>query len=50
MGCGELQVCVTDDHVSVQEGEAEVWPLAGVSWNLTCSAVELGLYVVTEDW
>lgn len=28
-GGGELQVCVTADQVSLQEGEAEVWARAG---------------------
>lgn len=45
---GELQVSVTEDQVSMQEGGAVVWPLAGVSLNLIYSAVELGLYL-TEN-
>lgn len=38
-----------EDQVSMQKGEVVVWPLAGVSLNLIYSAVELGLYFVTEN-
>lgn len=38
-GGGQLQVCVTADQVSLQEGEAVVWAQTGVSLKLACSAV-----------
>lgn len=46
---GEFQVCVTDIRCPCREEEVVVWPLAGVNLNLMYSAMELGLYLLTEN-
>lgn len=48
---GEFQVCVTDIRCPCGEGEVVVvWPQAGVSLNLMYSTMELGFYLLIENW